>query len=144
MENEKLECEIVWGCEGFLVSVMPVGVMRQVMRALQATPEDMQRELRDNLGFLIVGMMTELRALGVRVSVQIQKGHVLRHVCGRSYTPEQWSQLIATPLTVTAICNGKSVVMPTRTCGCGSTISYASLDVTHPEAIVCNAHGGQA
>lgn len=139
----KPSVRIRWTPIGLMIEGATVEVFRSVVAVLQQD----RSELGDNAGTWVARYVTELRAQGCRVQIVIIPGGLLRHrapECHRVYTAAEWGALPEVSVDVPASSvEGVTVSLPSRMCGCGSHITYASLEVVEAQS-VCNAQGGAA
>lgn len=138
--------KFIWSCAGFdLRSSLnePVDTIMEIVSnhvdKIKKSIGDSSGEewMRQNGGAVLQRLVVELRAKNIRVSIEVEPGHIMQHVCGRIYLPSEWGSLDIKPITLKNGAGDGSARMPTRLCGCGEYVGYDGMCVTHAEN-VCN------
>lgn len=133
------DATIYWGLRGFRTSGVPAGIYK---RAFLQILEDGDL-LVDNIGQVVAALAIEFRAAGLAVRVAVDPSYLLRHKgCGQLYDHVDWLALPALEMVCpSAVDPGAAGWFECRTCGCGSTITYASLELVSAGELMAGKGG---
>lgn len=136
----------VWSCYGFDMQNLPTEPADEILKIINNSIDQIRKDVaaparKEDMrlygGAIMQRLIVELRSKNIRVSVSIEPGHIMQHICGRIYLPEEWDALEVHGVTMKNIAGDGSARIPTRLCGCGKYVGYDGMSITHAEE-VCN------
>lgn len=133
---------MLWSCGGVIVGMISMKTINEAMARLRSigkvSKSEEGFECQDqNIGMFIENMFVEIRAAGSKVKIKIDPEQLLKHKCGRLYTPGDWDGLPHKNVKMESVL-GKTVLLKSRMCGCGEYASYSALELMDV-GDVCNA-----